>query len=294
LIDRNGFVVVVPNGLVAGQRLVNYGGDRTEYRTALRVPLDPTLPVARAKRILLSGALDAARRFVGLNPDVLLTEYANGAAVYAVRFRVPDFAGEATCRDLVASCVLNALHCAGETIQHTDLGSSGCTAPQRSRREALLGHVDLFRAFDEAERAELAAKMRPQALDTGQAVVRQGEAGDCLYVLAEGVLDVEIDRAEAAFIQDRIAPGEVFGEVSLLTGQPRGATVTAAIESQVYEIHRADLNPILSRRPEIAEALAAVMAARHARNDRYSRLPEQAPPPTRDDFLARLRLLFHL
>ena len=293
LVDRNGFVIIVPNGVVAGQRLINYGSDTTDYRTALRFPLDATLPAARAKRILLSGALDAGRQFPGLMPDVLLSDCLDGAAIYLVRFRVPDFGRETVCRDTVASCVLNALRCAGQTIQRSGLGWQP-KAPWRSPREALLSCVDLFRAFDAAERAELAVKMRVRELRVDEILMRQGEAGDCLYVLAEGILDVTTAREGLAPIRDRIVPGEVFGEMSLLTGQQRSATVAAMLESLIYEIHRADLDPILQRRPEIAEGLAAVMADHLARNDRLSRVPEKVAPPGRDALLARLRLLFRL
>jgi small-conductance mechanosensitive channel/CRP-like cAMP-binding protein len=293
LIDRNGFAIIAPNGLVAAQRLINYGNGERDYRTALRVPLDATLPVSRAKRILLSGALDAGRQITALSPDVLLAEYGDGAAIYLVRFRVPDFGREAACRDLVASRVLHALHCAGQTIQRNQMGWLPAVA-SNSPREALLSHVDLFQAFDAVERQELAARMRSRDVPAGQPVVRQGDTGDCLYLLGEGILDVALDRDEVVSILDRIAPGEVFGEISLLTGQPRTATVTAALDSVVYEIHRDDLNPILQRRPEIAEGLAAVMAEHQARNDRNSRDPEPAATPTRDDLLVRLRLLFHL
>ena len=293
LTDRNGFVIVVPNGVVAGQRLINYSGGERDYRVALRVPLDATLPVARAKRILLSGALDAGRQIAGLVPDVLLSEYGDAAAVYVVRFRVPDFGREAGCRDIVASRVLNALHCAGQTIQRTGPGEVPAV-PWASGREALLEQVDLFRSFDAAERAELAAKIGAREVTTGVAVVRQGDAGDLLYVLGEGMLDVEVVRDGRDPVHDRIAPGEVFGEISLLTGQGRSATVTAALDSVVFEIHRADLDPILRRRPELAEGLAAVMAEHQAHNDRDDAAPELSIAPTRDDLLVRLRLLFGL
>jgi CRP-like cAMP-binding protein len=152
----------------------------------------------------------------------------------------------------------------------------------------------MFRAFDAAERAELAAKMRERELTADEVVMRQGEDGDCLHVLAEGVLEVVMARDGMPPIRDRIAPGEVFGEMSLLTGQQRSATVTAVLDSLIYEIHRADLDPILHRRPEIAEGLAAVMADHEARNDRLSQVPETVASQTRDDLLARLRLLFRL
>ena len=218
----------MPNGLVAAQRLLNYGTDASDYRTALRIPLDGALPAARAKRILLSGALGAARRFPGLAPDVLLSDCVDGAATYLVRFRVPDFGSEAVCRDTVASCVLNALNCAGQTIQRGGLGWQPAP-PWPSPREALLSNVDLFRAFDPQERAELAARMQAREVEPGETVVRQGDAGDCLYVLAEGILDVLTEAPGMPPIRDRIAPGEVFGEMSLLTGQQRSATVTAGL-----------------------------------------------------------------
>jgi small-conductance mechanosensitive channel len=293
LVERNGFVIIVPNGLVAGQRLINYSNGERDYRASLRVPLDPTLPVSRAKRFLLSGALDAGRHIPGLLPDVLLTEYNDGAAIYLVRFRTADFGREAICRDAVASRILHALQCAGQTIQQTNLIRREA-APRLSPRAALLFHVDLFRDFDAAERSELADRMRCRDLVPGQTIVRQGEAGDSLFVLAEGILDVSINRDEALPLLDRIAPGEVFGEISLLTGQPRTATVTALLAALVYEIHRDDIDPILRRRPAIAEGLALVMAERHMRNEIHGREPELPAPPTRDDLLARLRLLFRL
>jgi small-conductance mechanosensitive channel len=293
LVDRNSFVIIVPNGLIATQRLINYSGGGRDYRTALRVPLDAALPAERAKRILLSGALDAAREIAGLAPDVLLADYMDGAAVYMVRFRVPDFGQETACRDAVASCVLHALHCAGQTIRQP--GVAWLAEPAReSPPQALLRQVDLFHAFDAAENATLAGKMRPHNLAAGEALMRQGDAGDSLYLLAEGILDVAVDRGPLGVLHDRMAPGAVFGEMSLLTGQPRRATVTAAMDAVVYEIRREDLDPILRHRPALAYGLALVMAEHEARNARLGREPGQAPPPGRDDLLARLRLLFHL
>jgi small-conductance mechanosensitive channel/CRP-like cAMP-binding protein len=297
LVERNGFVIIVPNGLIAGQRLINYGGGERDYRTALRVPLDATLAVDQVKRILLSGALDAGRQIPGLSPDVLLVEFSDGAAIYLVRFRVPDFGQEARCRDLVASRVLHALSCVGWTIRQPLIGAAGggaeAEAPPRPR-EAVLMRTELFRCFEHEERVELAAAMRVRELPAGRTVVRQGDPGDCLYVIGEGILDVEIDRGEGFLVRDTIVPGEVFGEISLLTGAPRSATVRAVIDSVVYEITRSDLDPILRRRPEIAEGLSSVMAERQARNDRQSRTDEPVPPASRDDLLARLRWLFHL
>jgi CRP-like cAMP-binding protein len=139
--------------------------------------------------------------------------------------------------------------------------------------------------------------MAQHAFAKGQVLVRQGEAGQSLYLLAEGALDVTVAPPEGPPIAlDRLLPGAVFGEMSLLTGQPRSATVVAATDGEVYEIDKGHLDPILRERPSLAEALGAVMAERQARNAERRRaadLPAQ-PAPSRDDLMGRLRAFFKL
>jgi small-conductance mechanosensitive channel len=260
LTDRNGVTIVLPNGLVASQRLNNYSSGGRDYRASLRVPLDSALPEKKAKRLLLSGALDADRSMPGLSPDVLLADYADGAAVYMIRFRVPDLGREAACRNAVASRVLNALQCAGLTLKSVSLPPPPPPA-WNSERDALLA---------------------------------QGDPGDCLCILGQGVMEVSVARTDGPPISRRLAPGEVFGEMALLTGQARTATVTATLDSIVYEIHHQHLDTILKHRPAIAEGLAAVMAEHFAYNAHFDAVSVPEAMATREDFLAKLRHLFGL
>ncbi|MCK8785721.1 mechanosensitive ion channel [Roseomonas sp. NAR14] len=311
--SREGITHIVPNGLIAGRRLTNYGASETgpgggpgngggggSYRTSLRVPIDAAVPVDRARRILLGAALDAARQFPDLAPIVQLTEFVDGAAMYRVVFMVPDYGREVPCRDAVATAVLRALQQAGLGLPRRDVDvhlARPDPAMARPRRETLLRNVELFRPFEGGEFAELAAHMAPRTLRQGERLMRQGEEGQSLYILAEGVLDILVSRdgGEAVAI-DRHVPGAVLGEMSLLTGQPRSATVVAVTDAVVYEVRREHLDPILRRRPEIGDGLATIMAERQARLHRHSQVPEeQRPaPPSREDLLGRLRAFFHL
>lgn len=292
LLDRNGFIIVLPNGLIAGHRINNYGDGQRDYRTSIRIPLDPLLPAARAKRILLSGAMDAGRDIPGLAPDVLAVDFADGAAIYLVRFRVPDFGQENACRDAVACRIGNALLCAGQTIK-SPLPHDRPVEPPPSRQEALLAQIDLFKGFNPDQLVDLAAVMQPHEIAAGEILFRQGDTGDFLCLLGEGLLEVTILRDGADPIQNRIAPGEVFGEIAMLTHEPRTATITAVLDSVVYEIHRQPLEQVMQDRPELAEALAAIMAKRLSFNEAYQRetIPE---PAVREDLLGRLRALFGL
>ena len=300
LVTRDGVAQIVPNGLIAGHRLVNYGNAEGEYRAALRVPLDPALPPERARRILLAGALDAGRGIPGLAPSVILHEMAEGTAVYLVRFQVPNYEREAPCRDAVAGAVLRALQAIGLGIarpaRETHLARRA-PAAARPRRQALLRRIELFRAFTTEERAELEQLMRERVLPRGASIVREGEAGRSLFVLAEGALDVTHARDGQEVALDRMVPGDVFGEMSLLTGQPRSASVTAATEAVVFEVDKADLDALLQRRPELAEGLATIMANREAHNasrQRTSGRSDAPDPPGRDALLRRLRGFFGL
>jgi small-conductance mechanosensitive channel/CRP-like cAMP-binding protein len=300
LVTRDGVALVVPNGLIATHRLVNYGPAGSRFRVALRVPLDPALPPERAKRILLAGALDAGRDIPGLAPDVMLHELADGAAVYLVRFHVPDYGQEAHCRDAVAGAVLRALQHVGLDVarpaRDLRLERQG-PAPPRPRRAALLSRIELFRGFSAAERGDLEQKMRERLFRRGATIVRQGEPGSSLFVLAEGALDVVLDRDGEEAPLGRLVPGDVFGELALLTGQPRSATVRAATDAVVYEVAKEHLDPVLRHRPELAEGLAVAVANRQARNAERGRAADRSGPSDprhRDDLLRRLKIFFQL
>lgn len=299
LVTRDGIIQVVPNGLVAAHRLNNYGAAGS-YRVVLRLPLSATLPPDRARRVLLAGALDAGRSLPDLAPDVILQEVSDGAAIWLVRFHAPDYGREAACRDAVAAAVLRALHHAGLEVARPGRAlqvERRGRLPARPRRDALLRQVPLFRSFLAAERSELEQHMEERVLPRGAVVVREGEAADSLFILAEGALDVQLERAGANIALDRMVPGDIFGEMSLLTGQPRSATIVAATDAVVFEIGKRHLDPILQRRPELAEALAALMARRQARNaegDRHPLPPETADPHGEADLLGRLRTFFRL
>ncbi len=300
LVRRDGAVVTVPNGQVAGNRLINYGSEAVgRYRTELSYALDAEVPVERAKRILLAAALDAGRNFPDLEPDVLLARCEDGAAIYIVRFHITDYATEPSCCDAVGAAVLHALNGIGLELNRPSRDvrlvrqARGALHP---RREALMRTVELFRPFNDTERAYLARNMREAVFRPGEFVMRHGDTGRSIFVVGEGALDVLIPREDGEEVTvARLAHGAIFGEMSLVTGGPRSATVVAVTDAVVFELGRKELEPVLSRRPELMEALATIIAERQAENAERSRapdLPPPPPPPTREVLLAKLRDFF--
>jgi len=214
-----------------------------------------------------------------------------------LRFHVPDYGAEMRWRDAVAGAAQAALQRAGLDFARParEVGAGRAWQPPAPASPALLlGSIDLFRPFTGEEVDSLAASMEEVALTPGEAVMRRGEQGDSLYLLAEGVLEVRIAGADGSEVPvDRLHPGAVFGEMSLLTGQPRSATILALTDALAFRLTREAIDPVLRARPALLEGLTAIMAARQARNRVVPGSTRAAPAaPTREDILARLKSFF--
>jgi len=140
---------------------------------------------------------------------------------------------------------------------------------------ALLREVPLFASLPDARLRELAALARPVSLPAGVVLFERGDPGDALYVIRHGRLEVVVDGA----VVREAGHGEVLGELALLTGEPRNATVRARRDSELYAVRRADLDVLLAD-PGSARALVRHLAAR---------IPgSAAPAPVRADAVLAL------
>jgi len=134
----------------------------------------------------------------------------------------------------------------------------------RHDRAQLVRRIELFGMLEENELELLSQSIKERRFAAGSSVVQQGEPGSSMFVLVEGLLDVrsDLDSGRRDVRLKYLEPGEFFGEMSLLTGEPRTATVKALTEVIVYEIGKAELNILLAERPEIAVTIAKVVAQR--------------------------------
>jgi CRP-like cAMP-binding protein len=120
-----------------------------------------------------------------------------------------------------------------------------------------------------------------------------------MFLVSEGALDVRLSVSNGEEVAvDRMVPGDLFGEISLLTGAPRGASIVATTDAVLYEMCKDDIDPLLRRRPELGASLAALMAERQRLNMTRMQALEQgldgAALPSSEDLLRRLRSFFGL
>jgi CRP-like cAMP-binding protein len=146
-------------------------------------------------------------------------------------------------------------------------------ARELARRAASLGAIPLFAGLSAEERTALARAMRAAPFGRGEIITRQGAIAHWLYVITRGEVEVRVhpeggpvDGPDGKLVR-RLAAPEVFGEMGVMTGEPRAASVIAATEVECYRLERQAFRELLEGRPDLAEAISKVMAARRAELD---------------------------
>ena len=125
----------------------------------------------------------------------------------------------------------------------------------QARREAALG-TPLFRGMSPQEIVAVIRGLTLRSFDAGHILVTEGEAGDSLYVLTTGVCRAFVKNPKGRNVEVReLNEGDFFGEISMLTMQPRSATVTAGTPCELLELDRASLDSILASHPHVMEVL---------------------------------------
>jgi len=133
---------------------------------------------------------------------------------------------------------------------------------------AFLRQVPLFRKFDEAQLEALAGAVVERRFAKGELIILAEAEGDALFVIEQGQVKVGLIHEDGReVILSFLGPGEVFGELSLLDGKPRSATVTANAPTQLSMLRRGDFLRLLAEMPQIAVALLEELAARLRRTD---------------------------
>ena len=304
LMQQNGVYVTVPNGRLSEMVLKVYDRPASPWRDEIDISFGYEVSAHQVERILLSAANDVPEvANLAPKPDVRIVEFGDNGVKWRLRYWVPDYPKRSAVRYAVQRNILRNMHFAGLETPPARVSAQVArpTVPPGSRgTRAFLGRISLFNALEDAEMAELAGNVDFRLVTAGTALVRAGDAGDSLFVVKEGLLDVLIPGPEGERSVAHLKPGAFFGEMSLLTGAPRSATVRATVDCMVIEITKEAIQPILMRRDALVEAMSRVLAERQIQNDRSALEPaaandsHHARQTLSQQLLARMRSFFGL
>lgn len=312
---RNGETLVVPNGAVVKEKVLVLGkktGQPRQWRRWVYFNVDyrfaPGAVIGCVAQALEGVRLPRVATTPA--PDVIFLSFESSYGRYAVRYWLTDLAVDDPTDSEVRRRLFAALQrskiplsipAEARFVTHDDEGRKQLKAHEDlERRAEALGAIDLFAPLSPEDRSFLAAHMRAAPFAAGEAMTKQGNEAHWLYLLVQGEVSVRVASAGGEEREvARLHAGQVFGEMSLMTGERRSATVVALTDVEAFRLDKGGFDTLLKRSPEIAEQLAETLARRKMEGDsareQLSR-EEAAAKMHRDtrDVLDRIRTFFGL
>lgn len=265
-----------PNANLVVAEIVNYGSGLRPVGLAVTARAGLGAPPRLVKESLVAAAAAAPGVVSDPAPTALVVGFGESAVDYEVRFWTREVDGINRVRDAVLSRIWYRLQRDGWTIPYPNrtvqIESARSVQTDRrawrtARAEELMARTDLFAAVAPLVRSRLAEAADLRHYDAGERLVTEGESGDSLMLLSRGSVAVTKaggDLGTTSISLAVLGEGAYFGEMSLLTGAPRSATITAEGAVEVFVLDREALEPILADDPAIAEALSKVLVERMA------------------------------
>lgn len=297
-------LISVPNSVVAAATLENLSFPSPVSELELEIVLDWSVDPAIIETVLAAAMVETwvSGATSGEQPPKCRIGRLDGNGVaYKIIYLIdPRRKAKGPARHALLSCVHKHLRHAGlRPVQEAAV--QGAVPAQHpvdhgriDDRAALLQHQPLLAALTDAERQALAAALQVATFERGAAVVRQGDTGGTMFIVAAGVLEVLVGGAAAPVRVATLGPGDVFGEMSLLTGAPRSASVNTLCPVVLYEVTHAALAGLLQQRPALADALSHVVSANLQRDAERAALqePDGSAPRRRAGLAERIRAFF--
>jgi small-conductance mechanosensitive channel len=267
--------VFIPNSHVLSGAVVNYS--LPDHMTIRKVMVGVSYHVApnTVRKTILDVLTLVSDVHRSPEPLVRIVNYGDFAVNYEIRFAIRDYERH---RDIEAE-IMNLLWYRFKrdgieipfpirTVYHNEVTEES----KRAEREhaiaetlALMGRVDFLSPLSQDEQRKLVETVGIKTYAAGECPVRQGDAGDSFYIIKKGSVDVIVEKAPGEdLVVATLGAGNFFGEMSLLTGAVRTATIRVKDDAEFVVIDRESFRSTLVHNPSIAETLSHILSERQA------------------------------
>jgi small-conductance mechanosensitive channel/CRP-like cAMP-binding protein len=312
---RNWDTIIIPNSMLMKNQILIYGkcsNQPLQHRQWVYFNVD--FRISPTEVIQAVNAAIQAEPIPGVaaepKPHCILYDFKESYCTYAVRYWLTDLPADDPTDSLIRTRIYFALKRADIPLsipaqsvfltQESEQRKQLKREREMQRRIQALAGVELFQRLNQGEIETLAERLRPAPFTRGEAMTRQGAEAHWLYILVKGSAEVRITGEDG--VSKRVATlkaGDFFGEMSLMTGEPRAATVIALEDSECYRLDKHDFHDIIYNRPEIAEHISHVLARRRveleaAREELDAESRSRRINNVQRDLLARISKFFGL
>lgn len=265
----------VPNSSIVRSTIVNLSYPSHLHAMRMRIGVAYDAPPNKVKRILIDAALGAAGVLPHPPPKIYLVDFADSAITYEIKYWIQNHAAYNDIGDGLRTGIWYALRRAGiaipfpiRTIQIERKQPGAFRMAEETR--ALIRNKPFFQCLADDQVTKIIGAARFQVFGRGERIVEQGAEGSSMFILLTGEAAVYVRQESHGAEPTRVAalqPGDYFGEMSLLTGETRSATVMATSDCEVIEIAKAHLAQILQENSELLKSLSEMLAQRRLDNE---------------------------
>jgi len=296
--------VIIPNAQLALASIRNFTKPEPWSRRSLFVVTPYDVPPQRVQSVILEALRGSFGVLEQPPPSVVTNDFKERGVEHWVRFFTTEFDKrdrvDGMARDRIwYAFARNGIEIpvATHAVRLTELPQPAVEPPaaQLARRAELLASVGLLAALDRDQVRRLAEENPERRYAAGEQVVRQGEPGASMFVILSGRVEVTVREGDVTVTPLAVlGPGDYFGEMSLMTGSARTATVTTLEETRLMEVCKESFRSVLAAQPGLVEDVGAALRARLAERSRALAVAERpaAEPPS--DVLGRIREFFSL
>lgn len=278
LLTRNGEKVVVPNSqLMKGRYYVLCDKHQSQpaWRRGIGFNVDLAVPPGKVIDLIQSDIADANIPNIALDPapNCVLMDFGPGYAHYVLRYwllnpKLDDPTDSDVRVHILATLQRNGVRLATDdhTIHLVEEGAKHrkeVESRELQRRLLAIDGIELFTRLADTEKRHLAEHLVKAPFARGDIITRQGAIAHWLYIMVSGEAEAWWQPPEGARrLLEKRGPGSVFGEIGLMTGAPRRATVVASTNVEAYRLDKAGFQSIIEQRPELADMLSSILERR--------------------------------
>jgi len=275
---RNWETVVIPNSQLMKSKFTVLGrrsGEPLQWRRWISLNVDYSEAPARVISAVENAINQAAIPHVAKDPPVscVLMDFESGSGRYSLRYWLTDLMQDDVTDSAVRSHIYAAMQRAGirfalteqsvRLIEHDEQHEEVVKSRELNRRLAALRRVDLFANFHSDELHTIAERLKYAPFARGAVMTKQGAIAHWLYIMTSGEAEVVLETPEGEYVPLATLPmGSFFGEMGLMTGDPRRASVMAKTDVECYRLDKSAFEDVLRSRPDIADEISQILASR--------------------------------
>jgi len=264
-------MLIIPNSVISEAIVLNFSKPDPSNEFEFVVTLDFEVPSERVVRVLNAAAQAAARERKEIwEGKARISDLNKTGITYIIKYMLDPFKlSPADAKHVILGHIERQMKLTGLTLAHPKVDNWTRETPELNYtlgdimyRIWLLRKIQLFKQFAEGELAGLAERMTMRQFAPGTQIITAGDPGQSMFLLSEGITSVLVKGEDGDVDVATLRPGDFFGEMSLLTGDPRSATIKALSETVAFEIDKEDLIPLLDANPDAAELIVNAVADR--------------------------------